>query len=149
MYDPYYHLRVLTRGWLLENRQSQAQLSKLANLSEGFISEFLSGQCQGISATNYLKLQKIISKPLMNLNRGARLTNIQTTQKGQRFSQKVKGDVNLDGNMESARNKQIELQRTVETIAMKMEKIKRGEEVSLIDPRIEETLWHRKNARFS
>lgn len=140
MSDQFYNLRLQARGWLVENGQNQSQLSKLTNLSESFISDFLAGNC-AISQLNALRLQTVVSKPLINLNAGARITNIQTTQKGQRFAQKIKGDVNLDGNMESARAKQMELQRNgVETIGMKLAKIKRGEKVNLIDPRTEDTI---------
>jgi hypothetical protein len=132
--DPFYNLRLQARGWLVANQQTQAQLSKLVGLSESFISDFLSGECPGISAPNFMKLQQVVSSPLVNQNAGARITSIQT------FSRKIKGDLNLSENLEAIRAQQMQLNKRVETITEKMEKIRLGQEVSLIDPRTEDTI---------
>ena len=133
MFDPLYNLRLQIRGWLIDNQQTQAQLSKLSGLSEGTISDLLSGKCS-LALPNYVRLQQIVNSPLPDSpNFGARLTKIQT------LGRKLKGDLNI--NMETARAQQMQLQRGgVETMAMKMEKIINGEEVSLIDRRTEDTI---------
>jgi hypothetical protein len=68
MFDPLHNLRLQVKGWLLENDQTQAQLSKLLGFkSESTISEFLSGGT--LTLATYTRLQAIVSSPpQVNLN---------------------------------------------------------------------------------
>jgi hypothetical protein len=81
MIDPIFNLRMQARGWLVDNEKTQARLSKLAGLSESFISDLLSGNCTYMSLPNYTRLQAVVRSPPVNLNQGCKIVKMQCSGK--------------------------------------------------------------------